>query len=580
MSHIGQLIHSHETAPGASCSIEAPSPQAPRASIPAAKRKFYWPGKAGRDETKNLVGRVRVPVTGYSKTNTVQGIHYAWAYQQLSAKDFFRDVQDKKSIEYNFADHVLHDVAKEFDERLSASSITSQCFIDNKHFGAWLCDMATAMQAQKVDEVKATLLALDKPLVVKLCWKTDKATGAKRICVTCYDPKITLNHHRIEADSAQGLRGRTLTEGFERAGKYCIAGNEAAAWTSASWSGVSLDSSDELRYFNLGPDNVADTAAALSLAMGISSPSLVKALGTQLRDAGRSSLAEMKIALGLNSSSRRFWALSKGKAETARALATALREIKLPQDLLRPFLKIIGEKGLPSAMKRGHADAIRAYGGLLELLPGLRYSEKLPLVGVDPSGTGTPLLFIAADHMQPAAIEAYGDLLYSLGIRGECAVELLRALSPDGTPALHRIFQRGCAKSLWSYCKVLRRLDVPMDRVEDLLWASDKTGTPAFSHACATANAPMIAVYGDGLQHLGVPKKMAANLLIRGVCVYMTADPAPHPLPEVYYEILLRAGGVSTSPNGPPAGVHGTAWTLPFSDDKEEECGMILKDAI
>lgn len=466
-------------------------PQAPCASIPDAKRSFHGPQKRDGNTPSSLVGRIHVPAAR------------------------------------NAAD---------------TAASTSQRFIDNRHFGDWLSDLAHAMQAQKVAQVDATLIALDKPMAVSLRWKADEASRIARICVTCCDLQLTAkNRRRIEAGSAQELRGRTLTECFPNAVKYSL--SEGQAWTSASWQGVPLDSPNELQYFDMRPYSIADGVVALSLALEIGSPSLVEALGTHLRGAGRASGLDL-TAFRLHATARLFAALKSGNAEMVRACAAALKEIDLPRDVLFTVIEArFGEEaGLSCAMMLGHEEAIRAYGALLEL-PGLNHrDDKLALVLAKHPRTVSPALFDAADRMQPASIKAYGDLLYTLGFRGMSEAELretnkeaelreaneanafklLRGLSARGTPALHRIFDRGCAKSLLAYCRVLKQLEIPMHQVLDLLSARERTGTPAVFRACATADAGMIRAFGAGLRHLGVPRQEAIRLL------YAELPPALH----------------------------------------------------
>lgn len=181
-----------------------------------------------------------------------------------------------------------------------------------------------------------------------------------------------------------------------------------------------------------------------------------------------------------------------------------------------------GASSLSSALTDGHADAVKAFAEVLKGVPKESWAEIAaaksnvdPLSITDGSWTGMvaarnykcPGLLSALGHGKADAIKAFGEILKLLP--PETRVDLVAARLPDGTPGLSAALESGIAEAVRAYGELLKL--VPEESRAELVAARDVDGIPQFITALSSPYADTIVAFGELLPL--VPEKQRAKVL-------------------------------------------------------------------
>jgi hypothetical protein len=162
-----------------------------------------------------------------------------------------------------------------------------------------------------------------------------------------------------------------------------------------------------------------------------------------------------------------------------------------------------GDPGLYMALQNGHADAVRAFGEIVAMLPEELQRDLLACKG----GDGTPGLFVALQDGHADAVRAFGEIVATLPI--ELRGDLLACKRADGTSGLAMALLEVHADALKAFGESLSLL--PENLRKDIVACEDKTGVPVLSHALRQGNREAILAYGELLKT--VPPPQRASLL-------------------------------------------------------------------
>ncbi|MHA1067221.1 ShET2/EspL2 family type III secretion system effector toxin [Enterobacter ludwigii] len=207
-----------------------------------------------------------------------------------------------------------------------------------------------------------------------------------------------------------------------------------------------------------------------------------------------------------------YVALEKGRADAIKAYGRMLNESGLTPEVIAELLAIQGPNGpgLHMALQQGHADAILAYGQILSD-SGLALetlAELLAAKGLNGAGLYMPLQQGHAD-----AIKAYGQILNGSGLAPEAIAELLAAKSVNDIPGLHIALQKGNAGAILAYGQILNGFGLAPEALAELLAAKDPDGTSGLYQALSHGHADAILAYGEILNGSGLDPETIAELL-------------------------------------------------------------------
>lgn len=278
--------------------IQATYPLGPPPDIPARPDKtqaFYW-SKHNRDIEANWMANA-IQVNG----KTLECRHFAVAYTLLPTNEFFKMVQDPKTISQYFTQYFKNGAINPVQDafyRLSMEQSASHRLVDDEHFGTWLCDLVLAMRAQRRSEFKQPLLTHCHMMALKLRLK---GPPGERIGVSFYDPIHTTKQRRLVAFRPEALKRQHLSTLIEDPDSELTIGGVQGMWISAD--SKPLTNADPLHYFSVQPQPgsqmlIRSCAAALAQAVAFSSPDAIRLLGKRLSDLGRT--AEDEIVQGLS----------------------------------------------------------------------------------------------------------------------------------------------------------------------------------------------------------------------------------------------------------------------------------------
>jgi hypothetical protein len=162
------------------------------------------------------------------------------------------------------------------------------------------------------------------------------------------------------------------------------------------------------------------------------------------------------------------------------------------------------------ALKVGEAEAIQAYGQVMNTR-GLRGDEAVRLLEAK-SKNGVPGLAFALHKGHAETVQAFGAVLNTLDIRGDESVRLLDAKRADGVPGLLFALENGHAETVRAFGEVLKKLDIRGEAAVRLLEA-DANGVPGLAFALQNGHAETVLAFGEVLKKLDIRGEAAVNLL-------------------------------------------------------------------
>jgi len=142
---------------------------------------------------------------------------------------------------------------------------------------------------------------------------------------------------------------------------------------------------------------------------------------------------------------------------------------------------------LNAAFRRGHAEAVKAFGELLKLIPENRRAELLRAKNRD----GMPGLYTALYNGRADAVKAFAGLLEL--IPENQRVELLAAKNTHGTPGLYQALWNGCTEAVKAFGELLKL--APARHWGELLAAKNTYGVPGLTGALQRKNKSAVLAY-------------------------------------------------------------------------------------
>jgi len=199
-----------------------------------------------------------------------------------------------------------------------------------------------------------------------------------------------------------------------------------------------------------------------------------------------------------------YLALGKGYAEAVRAFGEQVRLVPEAQRAeLLAAQRADGVPGLYWALQNGHAEAVRAFGEQLELVPEAQRAELLAAKRAD----GVPGLYLALQNGHAEAVRAFGEQLKHVP-QAQIA-GLLAAKKADGFPALYVALENGHAAAVRAFGEQLKY--VPEEQRAELLAAKDANENPGLHAALENGHAEAVRAFGEQLDQ--VPEEQRAELL-------------------------------------------------------------------
>ncbi len=162
--------------------------------------------------------------------------------------------------------------------------------------------------------------------------------------------------------------------------------------------------------------------------------------------------------------------------------------------------------GLYVALQNGNADAIEAFGEVLEYV---HDNELAKLIAAKHANNDAPGFFMALQEGHAEAIKAFCKVL-ELVPPNERA-ELVAAKSVDGYPGFFMALQEGHTEAIKAFGKVLEL--VPTGKRAELVAARDPRGFPGFCMALQNRHAEAIKAFGEVLRLVPKPQRAAVRLV-------------------------------------------------------------------
>lgn len=212
-------------------------------------------------------------------------------------------------------------------------------------------------------------------------------------------------------------------------------------------------------------------------------------------------------------------ALSEDNANHIRAICDELKNKNISGEKL---VNLLAKKtnnqvrpGLYLALQSGHAEAVRAFGELLKLLPPESQVAALPNLLAAKRLNGTPGFHMALFNGHAEAVTAFGVLLKLLpeDLQKTALPGLLEAKDNKNIPGLYEAFQQNQAKTVRAFRNLLQLFpeEVREPILFSLLKTHDPEGTPILSRPLEEGNTEAVTACGELLQLL--PPKMQEIVL-------------------------------------------------------------------
>ena len=383
----------------------------------------------------------------------------------------------------------------------------------NRDFGKMLSEQFAAMAADGEKARLITLLSPTHAMGVGLKLKIKQKDGELiRYVAEFFDPNQTTSHVRVASGSLCTFETLTLKNCISKKfyKSYYPGTNDLSMMLArpaqkeeqAMASPGQGAAANRTLTSSIEDKDIDATALWYMLTIGFAGD--LRRLRNEVASRPEEERIQLLAAKNGTGTSGLFMALKKGRAEAIKAFGELLELVppEMRTDLVAAK-NIYGIPGLYRALQEGRADAIKAFGKLLELAPPEMRAELLAAKSAD----GLPGLYRALQNGHADAIKAFGELLEL--VPPEIRADLVAAKNADGISGLYRALQEGRADAIKAFGELLKL--VPPEMRADLVAAKNANGVPALFMALQGKRADAVKAFGELLKL--VQPEMRAELL-------------------------------------------------------------------
>ncbi|WP_136416887.1 ShET2/EspL2 family type III secretion system effector toxin [Herbaspirillum sp. ST 5-3] len=252
-------------------------------------------------------------------------------------------------------------------------------------------------------------------------------------------------------------------------------------------------------------------------AMGTGRDDLIPLYGDVLARSGieRDDLSPILAARSDTGTSAIVAACRRGHVEAARAYGELLQRFRLPVADRRTLLTHERD-GIPwmfETLRDGPAGGLAAYGAAIQAAD-IPAADRLALLTVSaPAFGGISWLSAACRYGRANAIRTYGQVLFQADLSREELVRALSVTEVDGTPAVAAAMQSGSEETVEAIGDLIARAELPSETTFSLLRAADIDGTPALHAALQRGDATAIRAFVELLGRCGLGTDRTVQLL-------------------------------------------------------------------
>ena len=325
----------------------------------------------------------------------------------------------------------------------------------NRDFGKVLVEQLTALAAEGVPSRSKFIMLQSTSHGMSVRLRVKEERGEPRYVAELFDPNRTTSHVRVASARLHTFEALTLEDFID---------------TTAIHQIQMLAQEDFINTTTLYQQYYPESDK-LSAIFVRPSPQPEQSMITT----GKEDTKNRKLTSSIEEiNSTALWHMvAHGFAEDLKLLKN---KITINKELLA-VKSAHGYPGLYMALQEGHADAIKVFGELVELLPS--ETERANLLAAK-DDDGVPGLFMALLNGHADAIKAFGELLKLLSSETERA-NLLAAKDADKTPGLFMALVSGHADAIKAFGELLK-LVPPKERAK-LLATEDSEGYSAIAYA-------------------------------------------------------------------------------------------------
>lgn len=478
------------------------------AGLSAVIKEFPYQSPA-RSRVANLNGRA-----SFTTSASIQCRHLAVYVQEQQAqnariKPRYDDLGDTDAI----AKNVLPDTEETFVTLRRQATETH--LVSNARFGKFLADQFSEME--RVNQSTKLMLITSNDHVMNLGLLIKNKDGKKSYVVKLYDPNYTNSGVRNKSSSVQTFEEQTMESYIPSARyyyDYAYAESDSEDEEEGDAKHEDIVKGSSMIYVR--PEVNGQASAGMPSSSG-TARMLTTCCPPEEWDPGTI-----------------IFLMEQGFAENLKQLRSHLAT--LPENKQVSLLGTANPLGMPPlylAMEDNHAEAIKAYGELLEVIPKNRRYELLAANEILKEGEFNhkePALYEAMRLGNIEAIKAYSEVLRSLYCESQpgkrqrldtgdaLASEvqdifaLVAGKCSTGELALYAAMNAKKAAAVKEYGELLKLL--PSEMRYELLLASNEKEEPAFHAAMSFGDAATVKEYGDLLE-LVQPEKRYDLLISR-----------------------------------------------------------------
>ena len=428
--------------------------------------------------------------------------HRQAVLEQSDQLKFKFDDAQYSSLE-NIATHVSYATEAKI-HRLCAHATKTHLF-HNRDFGKTLVQQFDEMMRKQETTRLILLISTDHAMSVELKIK-EKDGKPPHYVARLFDPNYTTSHVRVASDNLHTLEGKTLKNFIaeEDSYKWYYPGSEALSMMM-----VRLSPQEEQAMANrgagavenrtltssIGDKKINATALFYMLAHGFAGD--LRRLTNEITNRPKEEQVRLLTAKESHGTPGLYAALLNGHADAIKAFGELLEQLQLKPEECTELLAAKDDRGIPGlymALQNGHADAIKAFGELLKYVP----PEELVALLTAKNSRGIPGLYMALKNSHADAIKAFGELLKH--VPPEELAALLTAKNDRVIPGLHMALQNGRADAIKAFGELLKH--VPPEELVALLTAKDDRGIHGLHMALQNGHADAIKAFGELLKHV------------------------------------------------------------------------------
>ena len=402
--------------------------------------------------------------------------------------------------------HVSYDTEAKY-QHLMAHAAETHLF-HNRDFGKTLVQQFNEMERKQEATRLILLESTNHAMSVEL--KIKKKDGKTHYVARLFDPNATTSHVRVASDNLRTLERMTL-KAFIDEDAHKVYYPESGSLATTSHMRVASGTLRTLERMTLEDfidEEAQKDSESDALSMMFVRPSAQEEQAMANHGAGAVENRTLTSSIGdkkINATA--LWhMLTQGFAGDLRRLKNEIvSRPKEEQIHLLTAKDANGTPGLYRTLQNGHADAIKAFGELLEQLQ-LEPEECIRLLAVK-NARGVPGLYMALQNGHADAIKEYGKLLEQLQLKPEECIELLAVKDHRGISGLFFALLNGHADAIKEYGELL--MHVPPEKLVELLSAKDGHGIPGLFFALLNGRADAIKEYGELLMHVPPEERVA-----------------------------------------------------------------------